>query len=53
MMTYTIECGNKYEINSFVALPKCHRVVRDGVEYIEDLRWESLSNCDEDEVEGI
>ena len=47
---YTIECGNKYEINSFVALPKCHRVVRDGVEYIEDLRWESLSNCDEDEV---
>jgi hypothetical protein len=47
---YTIECGNKYEINSFVGIPKCNRVVRDGVEYIEDLRWELLSDCDEDEV---
>jgi hypothetical protein len=47
---YTIECGNKYEISNFVGIPKCHRVVRDGVEYIEDLRWELLSDCDEDEV---
>ena len=47
---YTIECGNKYEINNFIGLPKCDSVIRDGVEYIEDLRWELLSDCDEDEV---
>jgi len=46
----TIECGNQYEMETMVGILKCDKVVRDGVEYIEDLRCELLSDCDEDEV---
>jgi hypothetical protein len=46
----TIECGNKYEINTLIGIPKCDRVVLDGEEYIENLKWWLLSDCDEHEI---
>ena len=46
----TIECGNQYEMETMVGIPKANRVINDGIEYIEDLKWESLSECNEEEI---
>lgn len=48
----TIECGNQYEMETMVGIPKSNRVINDGIEYIEDLRWELLSECNEEEIKG-